>query len=273
MCTNFYFYLFILILGLDEDYHIYRRRSTKWIALGKFEQAMDDDDECEWQMSETQIHELHLLVVSLSLSSKLCFGTNPIYQSSYNGPVTGSHYVPSTISKTSVHNSTPTPSGSCDVSSLSDRQNEIMTALDMDKGLVSKKGSSSSLEVIWKRYVVITKAISAVGDIDWVSGLKKPAQTEIISVYGGKSTFYEQAKILQRVKNYPDMVEWLERTDSNMDATTELWGFHKTMYVVKDLEKWLEKKVAEAKGKGKGKKKVTDSVKKVHKKSAGVRKQ
>ena len=151
----------------------------------------------------------------------------------------------------------------------------------MDKGLVGKKGSSSSLEMIWKRYVAINKATSILGDVDWVSGVKKPSQTEIISVYGGKSAFYEQAKVLQYVSNYPDMVEWLERTDSDVDETTEFWGFFKVMYVVKDLEQWMEKKKAEVekgkgKGKGKGKKKVTEPttpVKKSHKKSAGLRKQ
>ena len=89
-----------------------------WIALGQFDQAMIDDDECEWQISENQTHELHLLVVSLC--SKLCFQTHSIYQSSYNGPATGSRYDPSTISRSSVHVSTPVPSGSGDVSLLSD---------------------------------------------------------------------------------------------------------------------------------------------------------
>lgn len=211
------------------------------------------------------------------------FRADLIYQSSYNGPITGSQYIPSTISKTSVHVSTPIPSGSCDeVSSLSNRQIEFMTALDMDKGLVGKKGSSCSLETIWKRYVAITKAVSAIGDVDWVSGIKKPSQSEVISVYSGKSTFYEQSKILQHVKNHPDMVEWLERTESSMDATTKLWEFYKMSYSVKDLEKWLENKnaLAEAKekmkAKGKGKAKVAESsgsVNRNHKKSASVRKQ
>ena len=85
-------YLFILASGLDEGFCIYARRSTKWISLGQFDQALDDDDGCEWQMSEDQTHELYLLIVSLS--SKLCFETDFIYQSSYNGPTTGSQYVP-----------------------------------------------------------------------------------------------------------------------------------------------------------------------------------
>jgi hypothetical protein len=160
-----------------------------------------------------------------------------------------------------------------------------MTALEMDKGLVGKKGSTSSLEVIWKRYAAITKAFSIAGDIDWASGVKKPSQTEIISVYGGKSTYYEQSKILQQVKEYPNMIEWLERTESDIDETTELWGFYKSPYVVKDLEKWIEDKKAEAevekgkgkgKGKGNGKKKGSEQstpVKKSHKKSTGKRKQ
>ena len=264
----------ILTSSLDEDCHIYCRRSTKWIAIGKFDQAMEDDDECEWQISEKQTHELHLLVVSLS--SQLCFGTDLIYQSSYNGPATGSHYVPSTISRTSVHFSTPIPSGSGNDNLFSEQQIEFMTALDMDKALGGKKGSLASLQLIWKQYVAITKAISTVGDLDWVSGVKKPSQTELMSVYSGRSTFYEQQKILQQVSSHPDMVEWLERTESDKDETTEFWGFYKAMYVLKDLEQWIEKKNAEAE-KRKGKKgKVAEPstpVKKSHKKLAGVRKQ
>jgi hypothetical protein len=141
----------------------------------------------------------------------------------------------------------------------------------MDQGLVGKKGSISSLETIWKRYVAIMKATSITGDVDWESGTKKPSQSEIITVYGGKSTFYEQSKVLQHVKQYPDMVAWLERTSSDLDVTNELWGFYKVTYLVKDLEKWLEKKKGEAEKGKKGKKKGTEtspSVKKSHKKSA-----
>lgn len=87
--------------------------------------------------------------------------------------------------------------------------------------------------------MTITKAISITDDIDWESGVKKPSQSEIISVYGGKSTFYEQSKVLQHVKIHSDMVQWLERTESDMEATTELWGFYKKTYVVKDMEKWI----------------------------------
>jgi hypothetical protein len=127
--------------------------------------------------------------------------------------------------------------------------------------------------------VAVTKAISISGDVDWVSGGRKPSQTEIISVYGGKSTYYEKSKILQRVKSYPEMVVWLERTESDMEVTAGLWGFYKIIFLVKDLEKWLDRKNAEAeKGreKGKGKKKVAESstpVKKLHKKSGSGRKQ
>ncbi|KAF8799876.1 hypothetical protein BYT27DRAFT_6849332 [Phlegmacium glaucopus] len=85
----------------DQEYHIYYRRSTEWIALGQLDQAIKDDDECEWQMSDNQTPELHLLI------------------SSYNGPVTGSHYVPSTASRSSaVHTPISVPSISHD-SSLS----------------------------------------------------------------------------------------------------------------------------------------------------------
>lgn len=144
-----------------------------------------------------------------------------------------------------------------------------MTTLGMDDSLVNKKGSSSSLETIWKRYAAIQKALSEVGDVDWESGVKKPSPSEIVSVYGGRSTFYEQAKVLHEVKTYSNMVEWLERVDTDMDVTTELWGFHKIMYTLKDLKKWLEEKKVEAekvKRKGKGKGKSSPPVKRVHKK-------
>ena len=73
-----------------------------------------------------------------------------------------------------------------------------MTALDMDQGLVGIKGSRTSLETSWKRYVTVTKAISKVGDIDWESGTK-PTDSEIIGVYTGKSAYYDQTKVLQHV--------------------------------------------------------------------------
>ena len=76
----------------------------------------------------------------------------------------------------------------------------------MDQGLIGVKGSRASLEVIWKRYITITRAISKVGEMDWDSG-KKPVDSEIISVYGGKSAFYDQLKVLQHVQFYTDMVE------------------------------------------------------------------
>lgn len=37
----------------------------KWIALGSFEQAVQDDDQCEWGLSDENVPELHLLIVSL----------------------------------------------------------------------------------------------------------------------------------------------------------------------------------------------------------------
>lgn len=69
----FYFLKYILNLNfnLDQDYHIYYRRSTKWIALGSFDQAMQDNDECEWEILDGNIYELHLLIVSSNPTSIL----------------------------------------------------------------------------------------------------------------------------------------------------------------------------------------------------------
>ena len=158
-----------------------------------------------------------------------------------------------------------------------------MNALDMDQGLVGAKGSCSSLETMWKRYVTIMKAITKVGELRWVSG-RKPADSEDIGIYGRKSTFYEQVRVLQCVKLYSAMVKWLEWSDLDEDNTTNLWGYYKMMYTLKDLEKWLDQKQREADQKVK--KKVTrsqkgkrsdgdesSSPKKSHKKSAGGRKQ
>jgi len=175
--------------------------------------------------------------------------------------------------------------------SISARQIEIMTALDMDQGLVGIKGSRASLETIWKRYTTIIKAISKVGETDWEVG-KKPADGEIIGVYGGKSAFYDQSKVLQYVRLHPEMVEWLERSDLDVEEedATGLWGYYKTSYALKDLEKWLDGKQKRAPTDRKGKKKASTSKKgkrdddgdestsssppskKTHKKSVGGRK-
>ena len=134
----------------------------------------------------------------------------------------------------------------------------------MDQGLVSTKGSRPSLETMWKHYVIIIQAISRVGDVNWASG-SKSSDSEIISVYSPKSAYYDQGKVLQHVKCYPDMLEWLERTDSNLDASVKLWGFYKTTYLLKDLENWVHKQCEDLKDR-KGKK-VTEP--RSHKKSSG----
>jgi hypothetical protein len=134
-----------------------------------------------------------------------------------------------------------------------------MTALDMDQGLIGIKGSRASLETIWKRYVTVTKAISMVGDMDWDLG-RKPVDSEIIAVYGGKSAFYDQLKVLQHVRFFTDMVEWLERSEFDDDLAGKadtLWGYYKTSYTLRDLEKWIERKKKEAHSDRKGKKKET----------------
>ena len=133
---------------------------------------------------------------------------------------------------------------------MSSRQVEIMTSLGMDQGLIGVKGSRASLETTWKRYTAITKAISLVNDVDWESG-KKPVDSEIIGVYGGKSAFYDQLKVLQHVRNHPEMVEWLERSDYDYDEDNNLWGYYKPTYMLKDLENWLVRKHKQGKGKGK----------------------
>jgi hypothetical protein len=73
-----------------------------------------------------------------------------------------------------------------------------MTALDMDQGLIGLKDSRASLETIWKHCITATKAISMVGDMDW-DLKRKPVDSKIIAIYGGKFAFYDQLKVLQHV--------------------------------------------------------------------------
>ena len=223
----------------------------------------------------------------------------------------GTHYIPPTVPLTASRRSPSIVSRAHDSSTRhvhdssthhveisSTRQVEIMTALDMDQGLVGAKGSRTSLETSWKRYTTITKAISNVGGYDWDRG-KKPSDGEIIGVYSGKSAFYDQSKVLQHVRLHPNMIEWLERdlnVDDIGDEVSIVWGYYKSAYTLKDLEKWLERKQREARSDVKGKKKASvqphnqslrsqkgkgddegddstsPSVKKTHKKSVGGRK-
>jgi hypothetical protein len=70
----FYFLNCFLNFNLDEGYNLYLYRSTKWIALGRFDQAMQDDDECEWEILDGNVHELHLLIVSLNSTTSTFWG-------------------------------------------------------------------------------------------------------------------------------------------------------------------------------------------------------
>lgn len=189
-------------------------------------------------------------------------------QSSYNGPVTGSNISSISVSRTT----TPVAAKPFDNSSA--RQLEIISVLDMDQSLINNKGSRVSLETIWKRYTAITKAISMVSSSDWESG-RKPTDSEIIAIYSSKSVFYDQSKVLQHVRLFPRMIDWLERLEDDVDETTSLWGYHKGGYALRDLEKWLEQKQKESRADQKGKKKADESnppSKRIHKKSVGGRK-
>ena len=227
----------------SPEFSLYYRKGTKWVALGNFDQAVEDDDECEWGLGTTP--DLHILICS------------------YNGPVKVSHdaapITTSTTSRTSTQTiSKPMTSNQLSATNqLTARQLDIMSTLDMDVGLVGLKGSRPSLETTWKRYTTITKAISKVGENDWPRG-GKPADGEIIGVYVGKSAFYDQAKVLQHVRVHSDMIEWLERDlDENMEeGATKLWGYYKTTYTLRDLEKWVERMLKERHSDRKGKKKA-----------------
>ena len=190
-------------------------------------------------------------------------------QSSYNGPVTGS-----SISSIVSVSRTTTPVTAKLLDNSSARQLEIISVLDMDQSLINNKGSRVSLETIWKRYTAITKAISMVSSSDWESG-RKPTDSEIIAIYSSKSAFYDQSKVLQHVRLFPSMIDWLERLEEDVDETTSLWGYYKGVYGLKDLEKWLEQKQKGSKADRKGKKKADESSppsKRIHKKSVGGRK-
>ena len=159
----------------------------------------------------------------------------------------------------------------------------------MDQSLVSNKGACVSLETNWKRYITVVKAISKVGNIDWESG-KRPTDSEVIVIYTSKSVFYDQSKVFQHVRLYPEMVEWLERSESDEKKTTRLWGFNKATYTLKDLEMWVVEQQKDPQSDRKGKKKAADklqnqkikkhddddepssSSKRIHKKSVGGRK-
>jgi hypothetical protein len=191
-------------------------------------------------------------------------------QSSYKGPVTGLN-----ISSTASVSRTATPVTSKPVDNSSARQLEIISVLDMDQSIINNKGTRVSLEIIWKRYTAITKAISMVSGSDWESG-RKPTDSEIIAIYSSKSVYYDQSKVLQHVRLFPTMIEWLERLEDDVDETTSLWGYHKGAYALRDLEKWLEQKQKESRADRKGKKKADESSppsKRIHKKSVGGRKQ
>jgi hypothetical protein len=63
-CPIYFYDSLNMKLNLDRDCNIYYRKSTKWIALGSFDQAMEEDDDCEWGVSDGTTPELHLLIVS-----------------------------------------------------------------------------------------------------------------------------------------------------------------------------------------------------------------
>lgn len=165
-----------------------------------------------------------------------------------------------------------------------------LAGFEIDHALCFDK--NPTLRVIYKRYTVannlMTEVEKMVNAREWSRDLGKPPnQTEIISLFVAKTTWYQSyVKVLSRLADdYKDMIAWLKE-DSDSKPDLELWegvGIGRSQYTLGDLEDWLDlqekkklkptkkgkaKETQVASGSGKGKDKAKESVggKKSHKK-------
>jgi hypothetical protein len=162
----------------------------------------------------------------------------------------------------SAHVSTPT-------NLLTSEQSLIATELEVPYSML-RTGAPLSLQANYMRYLAYLEACqkftATTNAGTWPLALKKPTSMDIISLFIGKTTWYDSwSKSFPFVAKYPEMVKWL-KSEADCQSDLEVWGCVQGVYNFTDLHKWLEnggtlvveKKIGKKeKGKEKRKEKVS----------------
>jgi len=230
-----------------------------WTIKGRYEHALENDDDVSWTYDNGQ-DVLRFLLVSFSWY--VCFEIQFRCNMQMDDERRRELSVPATaISSTSgfstrmstpgfdtsVPVTHPTPSGEDSFAA------GVLSQLGIPAHMADR--DDRGLHVSYEKYKAYLEACRVyerkVADGVWTG--RKLTGTDLIQLFVSKSFWHSHYKpLFSKVSNHPDMVKWLEgHKDKPSDEV--LWGYKRGTYQFKDLKGYLEENEKKKKGKGKGK--------------------
>jgi hypothetical protein len=96
----------------------------------------------------------------------------------------------------------------------------------------------------YQKFVACHKAIGLWNSKKSKGEISTSATTQlaIVTLFFGKTNWYNVKETFSTVSNYPKMVQWLTQNEDSLEvlSDTEIWGVKKLKYTMKDLSKWYK---------------------------------
>ncbi|KAF8344692.1 hypothetical protein F5887DRAFT_1075111 [Amanita rubescens] len=214
---------------------IYICEEGDWVIKGRYDNAIDEDEEVEWSIVDGK-HVLLLCAEEETASSD----------------TPGSGTIGATFSV-----STPAPAALHAIPALLSAD-ELVAILNIPMHLTDKE--DTSLKSYYQKYKACIQSRHMVNDMasrgQWPAQ-RKPSLTDLIKLFVSPSMWHSHVKKMARVSNYPLMQEWLEGGD-DAPGDVDVWGFSKINHNFVDLVAYFDGYEEKKTGKGKKKEKVEE---------------
>jgi hypothetical protein len=135
---------------------------------------------------------------------------------------------------------------------------ELIKALDIPMRL-TREVPEKSLRDFWARYQAGLAAISKRTKMQ-----TKPTEKSVTDIFIGKSQWFNWNKVFIKVKQYSNMIKWLNRDEESHDDV-DVWKCELDDYTLENLKTWLDNG-GKLLDKGKGKAGAEEDKKKKKKK-------
>ena len=244
---------------------IYDINDGLWESKGTFQTATEDNDDLTILPNNDGKFNLDVLCsyfdASLSLSAIPTAVHNRTLSLQAAPIASGSGSASSADSRSQSVFTTPIEeSSSSSRKPFTKNELELIDVLDIPMRL-TREVPGKSLRDFWERYQAGLAAISKRTKLP-----TKPTEKSVTDIFIGKLQWFNWNKVFIRVKQYNDMIKWLNR-DEDSKGDVDVWKCELDDYNLENLKTWLDNggKLVD-KGKGKGKAGAEEDKKKKKKK-------
>jgi hypothetical protein len=214
----------------NNNYRIYVHEEGSWSIKGRYNDAVEDDEEITWVPGNGQ------LTLSICAEGKDIFASASVPSS--HVPAIGTSGAPE--SKAVIQG---------EIS-----KKELVALLNIPEQLAQPM-KNPGLRLNYAKYKACIMAQDTlrqkIKDNTWPEGVKKPTSTNIIELFVSRSFWHHyMTQAFHDIAHYPLLKDWLENIEGG-PTDEEVWGTIQSSYGFSDLQKEKERRQQQAKGKGK----------------------